>query len=417
MRSSSPLRAARSATALTFKPLMIFGVARGGTNVECRAINAHESVTLALDPALPLLNHWRSRLLRMSGLPVGSQLLSQAAPDYYFDVGTPRALELLTDEWGEVSFTPDEERVIREDVCRRASLEDASLGSALSDIPCATAAGGLTEIFVRIQQHAMVGAAYPAYVGSKEVWAMDLIPAISRVLPNAKFIMVHRDPRAVVASMQEIAIRDPLQGGHVPSYLRHWRKQVALTSMFTRTTQLNANIHSIRYEDLVSNPEEVLTGIWDFLDMEGATAANIDKSLRAWGGNSSFGALGGAFDKTRLESWRSALSPEAKEFVEFLVGVEMATLGYQVEHFSGEDPDTRLMLKLMEGYNTSPASWRSDSGNAVIDLDHELQRITVARVGGGGWPTNEILRLFLTPDVLDSPSTSRTAGPKEDLEA
>lgn len=396
---------------------MIFGVSRGGTNVVCRAINVHEEVTLALDPVLPLLNFWRSRLLRASGLPLDSQLLFQAAPDYYFDVGTPRALDAMADEWGEVSFTPDEERAIRDDVCRRASLENSSLGSALSDVRCATAAGGLTEMFGRIQQHAAVGAEYPTYVGSKEVWAIDLIPAICRVLPNAKFIIVHRDPRAVVASMQEIAKADPSQGGHVPSYLRHWRKQVALTSMFTRTTQLNANIHSIRYEDLVANPEEVLTGIWDFLGIAGAAPASVDESLRAWGGNSSFGALGEAFDKTRLEAWRSALSPETKEFVEFLVGVEMATLGYQVDHFSGEDPDTRLMLQLLEDYNADPGSWRSDSGNAVMDLERELQRIKVAHGGAGGWPSHEIVRLFLAPEVLHSPYTSRSAGPKEDSEA
>jgi len=52
------------------------------------------------------------------------------------------------------------------------------------------------------------------WVGMKEVWIIEFLTPLARAYPEARFIVIMRDPRAVIASMQALARSDPSQLAH-----------------------------------------------------------------------------------------------------------------------------------------------------------------------------------------------------------
>jgi hypothetical protein len=96
---------------------------------------------------------------------------------------------------------------LRQSIAERASLESRDLPACFSRVHGATYAGLVASALAIVAD--MLGGGALRYVGFKEVWTIEFIPALARAFPDARFIIIERDPRALPASVSAMARRDP----------------------------------------------------------------------------------------------------------------------------------------------------------------------------------------------------------------
>lgn len=96
---------------------------------------------------------------------------------------------------------------------------------------------------------------------------------LSVLLPEAKFVWVVRDPRAVIASLLEVGRRAREKGVEVPrqaafldAAVSHVRQRVAKGFEFLRDEP--GRVHVVRYEDLVSSPRVETERLCAFLGID-----------------------------------------------------------------------------------------------------------------------------------------------------
>lgn len=144
---------------------------------------------------------------------------------------------------------------------------------------------------------------------------------IQQIFPEAKFIFVLRDPRAILNSSLQVnkrAKRVSAQGG-LGSNLTQLYNQIAKSitaGTHFHTTQPNS-CYLLVYENLIQNPQTELQSLCDFLEIE-LEASMIEnkptQSITSVQNHSSTEAfitpslLGTGFDQSRINSWQKELS-------------------------------------------------------------------------------------------------------------
>ena len=178
------------------------------------------------------------------------------------------------------------------------------------------------------------------YLGFKEVWADEFIPCLARNYPEAKFIQIVRDPRAVCASKNITGAR------YTWLFMaRQWRKLAALAWQYQRAD--GTHVMLIRYEDLVSEPQRVARDICAWLGVEYAPQmadpeSFVDGQGRPWIQNTSYGTGAQRFDNSGVGKWRRSLEPAELDLIETLCGPEMLLHGYRPDHLHTEVPPALL---------------------------------------------------------------------------
>src|SRR5262245_27135358 len=81
------------------EPIFIFGVARSGTNLIARMIDAHSRAAIVLDPLLPFFRSLRNATVQASGDKglIARFDPSSAMHDYYQSADGPRLLDVMLD--------------------------------------------------------------------------------------------------------------------------------------------------------------------------------------------------------------------------------------------------------------------------------------------------------------------------------
>lgn len=340
-------------------PLFVTGIARGGTTLVARILDAATGVGVASDPYLPLYRLLRTALVRTAGLPA-----DPATPfeDYYFTDERIARLDAVQQGDLACAIDPGELEVALNAVAQRVRLEAPELEPLVERI------GGATgrEVF----DSALAGVAEVSgaerFAGTKEVWTIEFVAPLARAHPDARFVLVLRDPRGVLASLAALAAKDPSQAAHPLSYARHWRKAVAFAERYRGLADVSQRLHVIRYEDLVRTPEREVRALCGFLDLP------YDDSMitPAWAGNSSFGELAG-IDPAPAEKWRTELDPGALAMAELVCGPEMELAGYEP---AAEAPSADAALAHLAESDGWEVSWRSDLGDPALDHERELER-------------------------------------------
>ena len=121
---------------------------------------------------------------------------------------------------------------------------------------------------------------------NKDPLALKSIDYLSRVFPNAKFVMMYRDGRAVANSIVTRKVR--IQGVNVDSFasaLEFWNR--AGTTMNDLCRKKPTVCYPLRYEDLVIYPKREMIRLLEFLDVRwNDTVLHHEKSIGQRGGAS-----------------------------------------------------------------------------------------------------------------------------------
>lgn len=365
-------------------------------------MSAHPDVMLARHPFLPVFRSLRNAVVSNLDDDEVRTAVPAAAPlqDCYFSGPKLRLLDAQLGGSLDLEFDDDEWPALLRAATGRCSLESPDLAPHLGRLRAGTYREMVEQALALVGDAR--GVASRRWVGFGEPWILDFAPMLARAFPDARFLVLLRDPRAVVASMKGIARTHPDEVVNTVSYGRHWRKYVALLTHLADDPAIAGRLRAIRYEDLLQDPERVMTEVCRFLAVDPDPQMLDARSYvdwgtgGAWSGNSSFGTEAGVLDRTAAERWRRTLAPDVANLVEWLCGPDMRLAGYEPD--GGVAAGDALATLADESPRYS--NWRSDLGDPLADGGAELVRRALLdpSVSVGA---DLIRQCFLFPEVRD----------------
>ena len=370
--------------------LFTFGMFRSGTTFLSRLINAHPEILCASEPYLPFFKWLRNDVARVEGIDIPQQ---EPFHSYYADSETLplyRSIQGLDNM--DRPFPDDEREPLRERIHERHQgtgdpVDEPDIMDALNEITGGTFGEVYESLFSLISQ------AYDKpsveWVGTKETWITEFSPVLSRQYPDARFIFIVRDPRAVLSSSNKSFPKK--------SWLflvRQWRKLAMLSWLYAHEKEFSDRTLLIQYENLIREPETVVENICELLDLETHPAmldpsSFTDPGGREWTQNTSFSNPKKTFDTSAIDRWKSTLDPDVVRFVEELSYEEMSLFGYDFVEATTGDISTETLFSPPEVSTEEMPDWfldfRGPSGplDQTNELSKELTRKRLLSLGGG----------------------------------
>lgn len=159
----------------------------------------------------------------------------------------------------------------------------------------------------------------------KSVENVEFAPLLRRLYPDCKFIHIVRNPYATLVSIRRS--RSDL------GYPYLGRIAMSLRNSYynlLKNQDILDNYLVVKYEDLVSFPQESITHISDFLGIASDPLMLTPTLLgQPWGGNSSADGTFKGISASRIESWTQEIS-------DFEIVLANQALGPVIRHFSYE---------------------------------------------------------------------------------
>ena len=383
---------------MTSQPLFVFGIARSGTNLLARMLGAHPAIEIALDPFMPLFKAMRNASIAHDA---PDELRRGFDPTLPFQDGyqAPRGYKLLDVLLAAdlaAPIAPVDLPNLRAAIAARAELEAPDIAARAGDI----GGGTCRDLVVRAFEIVASCRAKAAtrWIGTKEVWVLDFLPALARAFPAARFLAIERDPRAVIASLAARAELDRSQHAHAISYLRHWRKNVVLARRFAADPGLADRFRLVRYEDIAARPREAARALADFLgvpfDPRMLAPAARENASGAWRGNSSYDDAVPGISDAPIARWRDCLPAATVRAVEFFCAPEMGLADYApvaADPLTASDEIAAYVARA----DADPGSWRSDCGDAAAEMSFEALRHGLLTGPDPATDTDLIRRCFL----------------------
>ena len=172
---------------------------------------------------------------------------------------------------------------------------------------------------------------------------------LSEMFPDARFLMLHRDPRAVVASMNRTSfcscdtVVNTLNLRH---YLTWFEKAEKVIPGCRR--------RHIRYEDLLSDPESEVRGVCEFLDLPYEHEmldfhADAGRHMQSTAAQDFNRRATERLDAMNAERWKSTFPEQEKQVVERLLGDQLVKFGYQSSAASTNFATSTRLLEAAKG--------------------------------------------------------------------
>lgn len=383
------------------KPLYCTGTVRGGTTFFGRLLSANAQVKVASDPFLPLFRELRTEIARAAVAPDFDR--NSLLDDYYFSNDKLRLLKAVQAADLDLPF-PQSGLV--------GLIEEVSDRMALGANECLPFAGSLKgdtfrELFK--EGHRIIEETYSAadisWCGFKENWIIEFLPLLARAFADARFIVIVRDPRGVMASVLKQGDKDPHLVPLRYSLLRHWRKHAAFAIRHQNDCLFENRLFILRYEDMARDPENTTKSVCAFLDVPYDpnmldTTRYRGVTEEKWTSWSLFDVPEQGIYTKSVDLWKKYLSSEMVEFVEFICDPEMRLFDYRPTAYEAPLPSDAVMEILVEDDKTC-LGWRGDHLPWQQEHAHELFRKQMLRFSPDATTPEMIEFFFLFKEVFD----------------
>ncbi|GJM23270.1 MAG: hypothetical protein DHS20C15_31850 [Planctomycetota bacterium] len=183
---------------------------------------------------------------------------------------------------------------------------------------------------------------------SREVW-LEKTPTHLRVLPplverlgqRTRVICLVRDPRGILASRVRRWRRSGLRA------VRHFARKWARDDELTRSMEYAPEVHVVRYEELVSEPERAMRDVAEHLDIPWHDVlTEPQRDGENFGGREKFQGV----SAVSRDRWRDELSGEQLHELERFIGPRLEARGYPVdERYVRPDATRRLFEWRVKG--------------------------------------------------------------------
>lgn len=272
----------------------------------------------------------------VGGCPRSGTTLLRTMLTSHPDLAIPRETRILVDgyrrraEWGDLRDPENRRRLARWVVERRVSryrhlTED---GDELVErmVAAAPTIGSVLGAGFRLHADRQAKARW----GDKRPSLVLNLDAAFGMFPDAQYVNVVRDPRAVVASIRTVGRRYGWGAHGIPGGADTWERSVRAAERWRRRVDPGRFL-DVRYEDLVTDTAAELGRIVEFLDLDAAgldamlrhheTADIQDKTMHAF--------VSQPVTTERLRAWEQTLRPREIAFVEDVLGDAMHRYGYE----------------------------------------------------------------------------------------
>lgn len=376
----------------------IGGMFRSGTTLLGRMLHAHPELVCASDPCLPLFKFLRSLLAQQVELDIPPQHPLQ---DYYYDVNLLKLFKLIQKSSLNESIPKEWIPAIKNEIKRYGEPYSPLIMSYLDRVSGESFADLLRQILEIIRE--VYGKNTEKFVGFKEVWGDEFIPAMARTFPEMKFIILVRDPRAVAASKNITQEKYPWL-----FLARQWRKLAALAWYYAHNEELMERVLVLRFEDLISDPLKTAKKICMHLGVSFTPEMlnperYVDGFGKPWRQNTSYGNGTKGFDQKAISRWQKVLSNNEKLLIELVCGPEMFLHGY-LESFS-----YKALPELLRNFPEISLEGRADWIAPLFPPDGLSERVNLSQealrealLTASFPPTNEVLSgAFLFPEIWE----------------
>lgn len=298
---------------------------RSGSTMIARMLDVHSQIASASDPMRPLFNSYRYDLADEKYRSEHSRF--DPLDDYFlWDCSLlQRGLEASMDVNVRISGSE-----LISTVAKRAEMFSGLYAEALDAERSFSTYKEYIQYFLETVARIYGIGKELSCIAFKEVWSTEFYPALKKSFPGMKCIVIVRDPRAVVASKNAT--------GEPYPYIfmgRQWRKLASLAAYLDDTHE---DVLLLRYEDIVSQPEEYVTRICSFLGV-GYTENLVDLSLykdgrgNPWKQNSSYKDIKSRRINARsVDKWKNVLDTQDILSIEVFTHDWMRYFGYEPEY-------------------------------------------------------------------------------------
>ncbi len=393
---------------MDFSPIFGTGLARSGGGLYSMCLSTHPEISIACCPNLELFRSFRNAVFRNTGNPDLLSACPVEAPlqDWYGNEQRIMLLDYLIHEASlELPFDEREWSSFLEKSIRRGELEVADLALHYDSLRGSSYKDIFTNLLSLIAEKRANNKS--KWIGLHEVWILDFFPSLARAFPDARFLVMFRDPRATINSMMGVKTIDPSQVAQIISYIRHWRKYVALAIKFSEDPLFTGRLHITSHDLVLTQTEDTLKSICrafelDFDEKMLDSDNFFDHATGAiWQGNSSFETETRGISAHRALRWRKQLDLKTLSVIEYLCGPDLRLLGYPtftdfadpIKSASGE-----LIEFLIQDLN-SKVNWSSDLNDPLLDLGLEAIRRQLLILPRQSEDTALIRRIFLFDEI------------------
>ncbi len=192
---------------------------------------------------------------------------------------------------------------------------------------------GVYEVILRLRANMITNKTFLADKTNQHIYH---VPTLIKWFPNAKIIHLLRDPRAILASELKRRMKIYPSGYYLPvklgKPLYSFMIVLHMTIAWLYAVRLHQrhqkcypqNYHMVKFEDLVSDPENTVKELCDFLDIE-----YDSRMLRPRQVHSSFASeLVTGFDQKTLTRWQNHLKSWMKAWMFFWGKRYLRDFGY-----------------------------------------------------------------------------------------
>lgn len=386
----------------SFRPIFLTGPARSGTTLLAKMLSAHPEVMVASDPYFWFFRSFRNAAVAGAGGAVQAACDPEGPfQDYYF---APQATAVLDAIQAAALDVPVDKTAWDGSFDRRAARMHCECPDLTPLLPRMRGPDHKTLLDRGLAIIAAGrGAEGRRYVGFKEVWIIEFFAALARAYPEARFLVVTRDPRGVLGSYAALSAHDPSQAAHPPSILRHWRKQVAFLARYRKMPLFSGRLLPVSYEALVRDPLPLCRTLCDFLEVPFDPAMLDPERFRdrtggRWRGNASDQTPVDGVSAAFTDRWRTRLGQDAIRLADAMCGDDMPLVGY-APTLEGEETRHQALVRGWLAWRDGAYSWRSDTGDPLADAGWECCRRALARMPDGGADRRLVRRAFLFEEV------------------
>jgi len=379
--------------------LFTAGTARGGTNIRTLMLNNHSQIGMSLDPFIPLFRYYRDSLLKsVDSYDLLSQVPSRnVLDDYYFSIDKIKIMKAIQTADPDIAFDGTSWEELKISIAKRMELGSVNLIPYLDILPAKT----FRDVFNNITK--LISAACGndkdlVWAGFNDNWTMEFIPIVAKIVPDAKFIIHLRDPRAVINS-SEFAEPDPAKRPTVISFARHLRKYYAFTTILNNNPDLGGRLLITYYEPFIMDTEKVVRRMTDFLGVDyQSDMINVDLFRKA---NGERWPSDWDIYKSSPDIWRTKMPHEMIELTEFICDPEMRLHNYHPEIYNNKAGLSESCFEYALQNFHDCLGWRTDYPEVERMLGSEYFRKKLLQ-SDVTYSEEVIDRCFLSSDVFNS---------------
>lgn len=205
-----------------------------------------------------------------------------------------------------------------------------------------------------------------------------IIDDLVETFPDARFVVLWRNPLSVVASIVET-------WGHGAWNVETHKRDLynGLFHLVDGYQRHEGDFHALRYEDLVDDPTATLAGIWDHLGLEApadATTGFADVGLQGRMGDPTGVHSYREVSQEPLAKWRSTIDNPLRQswcrrYLEIIGRDRLAVMGYSLDELLAELDTTPAPLA-----GTAQDAYRSGRGWVRNTFETRLVRRNLSKL-------------------------------------